>query len=294
MGVRSHAAPVPLPNVFDYIDFRQYLRELFAALRRRDPRFSYRGFARLAGSSSPNFLQLILARKMAPNAEQLKSLAASVGLDGRNLKYLKQLVAFDAARTLEEKDRTLRAALRLASEDCARVLSEEQYDYYACWYHSAVRAALGFYRMKAGEEDYAELGAMLRPPITAPRVEEAVTLLKQLGLIKVDADGCYVQSEPSVTTGDEVRAIQVMQFQGETMRLAIQALERCPPDKRDISTLTLNISEAGYREIRERIRAFRKEIMAVAERDTGDDRVYQCNLQLFPLALPTRDGEEQG
>ncbi|MBD3240919.1 MAG: TIGR02147 family protein [Chitinivibrionales bacterium] len=292
MGARSHTASTPLPNVFDYIDFRQYLRALFAALRRRDPRFSYRGFARLAGSSSPNFLQLILARKMAPNLVQLKSLATSVGLEGRGLKYLRQLVAFDAARTLEEKDRALRAALRIAREDCARVLTTEQYDYYTCWYHSAIRAALGFYRMKAGEEDYAELGALLQPPVAPQRVEESVALLKRLGLIRVDADGLYVQSEATVTTGDEVRAVQVMQYQGETMRLGIQALERCPPERRDISTLTLNISEAGFERIRERIRAFRKELMNIAECDANDDRVYQCNFQLFPLALPANEQEE--
>jgi uncharacterized protein (TIGR02147 family) len=180
----------------------------------------------------------------------------------------------------------------MAYEDCAKVISAEQYDYYACWYHSAIRAVLGFYHMKAGEENYAQLGSLLHPRISAARAEESVALLKRLGLIRVGDDGCYVQSEPSVTTGDDVRAVQVMQFQAETMRLGLQTLERCPMDKRDISTLTLNISASGFARIRDRIRAFRKELMAIAESDADEDRVYQCNFQLFPLALPARDEQE--
>ena len=52
---------------------------------------------------------------------------------------------------------------------------------------------------------------------------------------------------------------------------------------REISTLTLGISRDGFNQIKERIRSFRKEVIEIARNDENEDRVYQCNLDLFPL-----------
>ena len=37
--------------------------------------------------------------------------------------------------------------------------------------------------------------------------------------------------------------------------------------------------------IKEMVREFRKEVMAVAAQDQGANRVYQLNFQLFPLVF---------
>lgn len=283
---------VDLPDVFGFIDYREYLQAVFEACKEQLPRFSYRAFSRLAGSTSPNFLQLILARKMAPSAAQMTSLTRALGLGSRQTRFLKLLVSFDKAGTLEKREQLLRKALRTARHTRVRTLTEDQYEYYAEWYHSALRAVLGFYRMKHSEENYAELAGLLWPPIPARRVEESLQLLLRLGLVKVDSDGYYVQSEAVVTTGDELQSMQVLRYQAESMKLAVAALQECPPEERDISTLTVNISADGFRKLKGRLQAFRKEIIAVAEGDVRDDRVYQMNLQLFPLALPGDERRE--
>ena len=280
---RSQKPTDNLPSVFEFLDFRQYLQALFKALKQSDRSFSYRAFARLAGSSSPNFLQLILAHKLTPNPRHVSHLCRGLKLAPAEAKHFKQLVAFDRATTVEEKDTRIRAILRARASHEARLVGAEQHEYYSCWYHSVVRAVVGYCRIKKDRIDHEQIGRMIRPHLSAVRVKESFRLLEKLDLIGVDKEGYYVLRDPVITTGDDIRSVQVANFQKDTMKLALKALENCPAELRDISTLTLHISAAGFAEIRDRVRAFRKEIIAVASRDIGDDRVYQLNLQLFPL-----------
>ncbi len=280
---RSKKSSDNVPSVFEFLDFRQYLQAVFKALKQANSDFSYRAFARMAGSTSPNFLQLILAHTPPPTPRHISLLCRGLRLSAAEAKQFRQLVAFDRATTVEEKDIRIRTILRARASYEARLVGAEQHEYYSCWYHSVVRAVVGYCRIKKGEEDFDVIGRSIHPPLSGVRIKESLRLLEKLDLIGVDDEGYYALRDPVITTGDDIRSLQVARFQKDTMKLAQKALENCPAVLRDISTLTLHISGAGFAEIRDRVRAFRKEIIAVASRDIGDDRVYQLNLQLFPL-----------
>lgn len=47
------------PVVYDYLDFRAFLKDLFVYNKERRGNFSYRFFSRQAGFASPNFLKLV-------------------------------------------------------------------------------------------------------------------------------------------------------------------------------------------------------------------------------------------
>jgi uncharacterized protein (TIGR02147 family) len=93
-----------------------------------------------------------------------------------------------------------------------------------------------------------------------------------------------VQAEAVISTGDEVHSTEVAKFQMQMLELARQALDRMPANRRDISTLTLSVSQQGFEKIRAIIQRTRKEILSAAVDDTNEDRVVQLNIQLFPLA----------
>jgi len=279
-----------LPDVYEYLDYHPYFRDVLAACRKRTPGFSLRAFARLCGSSSPNFFQLVMRGTIHPNPLHLRSFARSAGLDRQRRAYLGSLAALARARTPRERERLARKVLNTGARAPHRVVSRDQYDYYACWYYSVLRALIGYRKIPVAGADLGAVGRELRPAVRPKQVRRALGALARLGLIKVGPDGCYAQADAVITTGDDVKSVQVMAFQRETMKLGLQALERVPAAQRDISTLTLNISQRGFGQIRERIRGFRKEIMAIAAADMADDRVYQCNMQLIPVTRPGGGG----
>jgi uncharacterized protein (TIGR02147 family) len=111
-----------------------------------------------------------------------------------------------------------------------------------------------------------------------------------LGLIKRTPSGRFVQTDKSLTTGDKLQSIAVAAFQKENLRLAAECMDRHKRQQRDISTLTVGISEAGFQRISEEIASFRKHLAALVEKDEPADRVYQINFQAFPLSTLPKKG----
>ena len=80
-------------------------------------------------------------------------------------------------------------------------------------------------------------------------------------------------------------------FQKENLQLASKAIDRFPRPQRDISTLTVSISEDGANRIREELADFRKKLVNIVAEDQNVDRVYQINFQSFPLSLPKQESK---
>src|SRR6185295_698586 len=125
-------------------------------------------------------------------------------------------------------------------------------------------------------------GRSLTPAISARDAAKSVALLEKLGLI-VLKDGRYAQTQAFISTGDEVGSLNVVNYHKQVSRLAEEAHDRSEKEERDISALTLGISEESFRQIKARIQAFRKEIMDMAQVSGNPDRVYQLNFQFFPV-----------
>jgi uncharacterized protein (TIGR02147 family) len=76
------------------------------------------------------------------------------------------------------------------------------------------------------------------------------------------------------------------------IKLASESIERFPSSRRDITSVTLNVSEENYNIIIDKLRALRKELLEMAEADVNPKRVAQLNLQLFPLSCDLENGRE--
>lgn len=64
----------------------------------------------------------------------------------------------------------------------------------------------------------------------------------------------------------------------------MDALEKLPPDRRNISSAAVTVDAEGYRQIVGMIEDLRSRILTRAAKVAHPDRVVQLNLQLIPLA----------
>ncbi|NLE02572.1 MAG: DUF4423 domain-containing protein [Fibrobacter sp.] len=130
---------------------------------------------------------------------------------------------------------------------------------------------------------YEEIGRFFDPPLSPKQVKQSIELLLRLGLLKKESSGRYSATSTAITTGDEVKQVGLAAFHKSCLQLAIRSLYAHPQARRDISGVTLSISQKAFEQIKEEISAFRKKIMTIAHEDSDEDTVYQFNLQLFPL-----------
>ncbi|MEY2936365.1 MAG: hypothetical protein RL033_7114, partial [Pseudomonadota bacterium] len=73
-----------------------------------------------------------------------------------------------------------------------------------------------------------------------------------------------------------------------------EALDSLPREERDVSCLTLCVSQAKLEELKERVRAFRQELLRTAELDNSPERVVQINFQVFPLSIAAEPAAAEG
>lgn len=281
---RSDCPPVV---VFDYADYHDYLRDWIEDRKRRGLVVSYQWLATRMGLKSRSFLRLVaLGEKDLSPAAALK-LSQAMGHSSREEEYFVILVALNNCSDIEEKNHHLARLAKVARPARKTMLSVQQYDLFNKWFVIPIWELVTLVDFRG---DWKFLSQQLDPPIAPAEAKYAVELLRELGLIEPKGD-LYVQKDPTLTTQEELRSQSVRRFQEATMELAQQALTRHPLTRRHISTLTLGVDETGYTKIVERIRSFREELVNIAQQHETVDRVFQFNLQFFPLSrVPVEKG----
>lgn len=273
-------------DVFRYRDYRQYLRDVYAARKKSEYGFSYRAFARKAGLSAPNYLKLVSDGQRNLTPEMAVRFAAALGLEGEAADYFCDLVNFNQAATAQERERCYQRLRRYRRYKNSFRLDAAHAAYHAEWYIPAVRelvACQGF------REDPRWIATALRPNITQRQAEQALRVLEQLGFVARDAEGRLLQREPVLTTGDE-RPLghHIVNFHRAMLERAADALDHVARDEREIGALTLSLSADQFQLFKQRLYEVRQELLqaAVEAASSGGplDRVVQINLQMFPLA----------
>lgn len=271
-------------SLMEYLDYREYLRDYIAAARKSGNALTNRSFAAAVGVVSSSWLTTVINGKKGITKKTIEAISKFLEHDPWEQAYFQMLVNFNQAKTVQNRNShfmALKEHLIKKGYYAVKVLEIQQYEYYSKWYYSAVRSILGM--VTIGDE-YERIATMVSPSITAVQAKKSVKLLIKLGLIKKTPSGTYELTSNAITTGNDVRSLAVANFQRETMSMASRAIDLYERTERDISTMSIGISEHSYREIVDMIADFRKAIADIANADHDANRVYQVNFQVFPLS----------
>lgn len=267
-------------KVFEYDNYRFYLRDFFREQKRLKDIFSHRFFARRAGFASSSFCAHVIDGKRNLTAESLRKIVKGLGLAGKSAAYFEALVYYNQSRTVEDREHYFRQLERLRRSTQFYRVHEKQFAYYDEWYYPVIRE-LAVYADWRG--DYARLGRLVRPPVPPEKARAAVETLLEIGLLVRTADGRYRQSAETVTAESVPSAI-TRKTRKEFILKAIDAMETLPVDKRHIAGATVAMSAEAYRQVQQKLDEVRKDILEAAMDEQAVDGVYQFNFQAFPLS----------
>jgi uncharacterized protein (TIGR02147 family) len=273
-------------RVFDFLDYRDYLKQAWLSRKLVDPKCSVRYIASKVGFKSASYFTQVLNGRTGMTPSMALRFAAFLHLDRREADYLELLVLHSRARTTAERRRYLE---KLASfrESAVRTVHPEQYEFFEAWHHTAIRELL---HIEPFRGDYKALAARLRPSITPSQARDSVQLLLRLGMA-LEEDGIVRRSDlASTTTGEAVRAVQVDQFHESCLVLARESIDGISHRERSLSTLTMTLSTAGRERVSAELARFRRQILSIAEADTGETEVYHLGMQFFPMTQAREAG----
>lgn len=269
-----------IPNIFNYFEYREFVRDYYEMQKNEHAYFSYRYFS-LKLQVDPGTLLKVTQAKAHLSATVITRLIQYLHLDEKESAYLETLVLFNKAKTENESKKFYEALIRQKDIDY-RTLNELEYQYFSEWYHIPVRAIIG---MQPFDENFAALGQKVSPKISEEQAKESFILLQKLGLIKKNAQGLWELHESVVSTGTQWRSHAIRNYQKLVIEKAAESLERYPKEKRDVSTVTVAINMRDLPAFQMRCEEFRRELMKMAVDSEEPDSVYQINIQLFPMGF---------
>ena len=278
--------------IFDYLDFRKFLQDYFTEQKTLHPCFSYSYFATKAGLRNKGFVYNIVNGSKKLSSSNIFKLCAAMDLGKKERAYFENLVSFNQAGTPVERDHffkqmeTIKEQIKHPSR--IQMVRKDQYELYSRWYHSAIRALIG---MHPDKKDFQWLGRQLHPAVKGRDVKKTVELLVRLGLLRRTAQNTHKLSNPTISTGHEVRSVALLDFYLQHLALASDALKTLPGTKRRFEGITLGISRKSYEHICTEFKSFVERALSIAAEDKEADRVYQLMLQLYPLSKNALQGE---
>jgi len=272
-------------NIFDYTDYRQFLRDFYDERKASLPSFSFRAMGQKL-DLDPGFIVKVMQGQFHLRPACFPQLFELCKFDDRQKCYFETLVQFAKADSERDVKRLFEELLSIKGVNAYK-LTDFHYEYYQNWYHSAIRALCNFRQIKVN--DHKVVASLLSPKIKISEARESIALLQKLNLVAPDEQGFIRPTESLLTTAPEIRAIAIRHFQRQTMLLAVESLDRHEREQRDISTVTVSVDQEGFDQIREKIRECRESVLAIAQACTTEDRVCQLNMQFFPLT--EQDGE---
>lgn len=275
------------PSIYDYTDYRQFLRDCYNSHKESDKKFSHRFIAVHVGATSSGWFSDIINNRINFTKVYLSPLCKLLHLNRRESDYFESLVEYDQAGSLVEKNRYM---LRIMSfkEINPSIISQDHFEIYSKWYITAIRELLLFYDFN---DDYRSLGRMLDPPIRPSEAQQAIKILLSTGFIKKNSDGFYKPVAQTITKDTAFRSVCWGNFVTSMMKLAMESVDRHDVEVRDISSVTVNLSEDSFEYAKAEIDALRKKLLALSEKDVKSFTVYQCNFQLFPLSQSSKEKE---
>jgi uncharacterized protein (TIGR02147 family) len=276
-------AEVTLKSIFDYTDYRTYLREYYVWAKANQRGFSHRSFMAKTGMSGPNYFKRVMEGVHDLTDKSIPKFIQALHFTETEATYFRHLVYFNQAGTLEEKDRCFNVLMDLKTPHRHTVLEKAQYNYYQDWYNIAIREMLAFFPY---QDNAKEMGKRLSPPVQPKKVKKSIELLETLGLVEKTTTGNYKASSQFLLTNPDVQSLLIPKFHQAMARLAEGAITRYSKEERHFSSSTVSISERTYKEIIELIRNMRKEVLRKVGEDQEPERVYHLNMQLFPLTAP--------
>lgn len=277
-----------LPDILDYFDYREYLRDWFEQGKMANPELSHRSFLDKAGIGGSTYLLRVINgdRRLSPGF--VPNFTRALGLVGKDRAFFELLVQFNNRKNVDRKNELLGELLKIRKANPHYTLEDKKLRYFQKWYYPVIRDLVALVDFG---EDYSLLARLLKPPIKARQAQSAVSYLLKNGFIKKASDGTYEPTEPIVATPPRVHSTVLSQFHKKNLRLNLDAYEFLPADQRAYSSVTMSVSEKTFEKVREEIHQFRQRLLAMARGDHSPERIVHVGFQLLPRTRDIKRGK---
>lgn len=282
------------PNLSEYLDFRKYLQDFYnyrRTLSQRDLRpYNYAMFSAAADIKSPNYLKMIIEGRRNLSEDMVGKFSKAMGHSKEQSEEFRLLVIFGQSSDPAQRNYLLKelSEFRVQQKIRSGEIDKKNWDKVPNWIAWVLYAMAD----QAGVKFEAEnLRRLLRSKASVDEITTAMSILLGNGdLVQDAATGEVKKGRGSIESSEEVPVALVRKLQSELMYLGMESLYQDSPADREFGSLTLTLTRQEFEELRFKLRQIRKQAHkdnAIERMTAPGERVYQLNVQLFPVTDKT-------
>ncbi|QLY25278.1 TIGR02147 family protein [Bdellovibrio sp. KM01] len=278
------------PVLSDYMNYREYLADYYQYKRKATKsslrQYNYAVFSAAANIKSPNYLKMIIEGKRNLSEDMIGKFGKALGFNKEQTEEFRLLVNFTQATDPADRNIFLkkmsehRVGVKLKTGEIDRK-SFEKVPNWVAWivYAMVDQEGVSF--------DTASLKALLRGKASEDEIENSLAALIASGELRRDEKTGEIKKARSLTESPEdIPVALVRKLQSQLMYLGLESIYQDQPTDREFGTLTMSLTKSEFEEIKFKLRQMRKGLNkdnSIARMKTKGERVYQLNIQLFPV-----------
>lgn len=277
-------------NLEKYLDFRLLLNDFYEMKKKQSEKsirpYNYATFSAAADIKSPNYLKMIIEGKRNLSDEMIFKFAKAMSLTKEQTTEFLILTHYSQSKDPAERNLFLkelndfRVKKKLKSGEIDKAAFEKVPDWIAWVLYSMLdQQNVSF--------EPGSLARLLRSKASPEEIDLSLKVLADNKKITRDAVTGKIEKVLTATeSGEEIPVDLVRKLQAELMYLGLESLFQDSATEREFGSATLALTKEEFEEIRFQLRKLRKQIqkdIGVKRLASKGDRVYQLNMQLYPV-----------
>lgn len=247
-----------------------------------DKLFSFRSFAKKASVAS-SYLKHVIDGKRNLSPEMSIKFGHGMGLSSKEIDYFENLVRFNQATSLDEKDLYFERLRKKRSRSLKTLDLAEAVRLLSHWYVVAIKELV----VMLNTTDVKTLQKVLRKKLPENLIEKTVSDLQEFGWLSY-SDKKWNSSASQIQFPDEVRSYVVRSFHGQMLEIAAEALED-DISKREFGAAVFTFPESEFPRLKEKLKELQRDFIsyvqdvATKSRGSNSQSVYHFGIQCFSL-----------
>ncbi len=284
------------PVLAEYVDYRKYLNDFYnyqvSLTQDRLRPYSYSDFSAAANIKSPNYLRLIIEGKRNLSTDMCGQFSKALRHNRAQTHEFLLLVTYCQEKDPMQRNRHLKVLSEWRAKKSMESgkINSETWDQVSSWLVWVLYAMVDQEGVVFTPD---KIRKLLRGQVNEAQVNTALKKLVNAGDISIDPVTHKPQKTSLTMSGlDDIPTELIRKIQSELIYLGLESLHQYNPQEREVSGFTLAMTEKEFEWVRFELRKLRKHIQKEIsmKRETGPgDRVYQMNIQFFPLSDQTQE-----
>jgi uncharacterized protein (TIGR02147 family) len=292
-NLNNYSSPNPMnsedllasqPRVFNYIDFKEYLKDYYSFKKKSQPAFSFGQFAKKARIPTRNYLKRVMDGERPLSNENLPKFIMALDLNAKESGYFEALVHYSQAKDplikkyYFEQLRNASAGVKGSYLD----VHSGQYEIFQNWY---VIPVYEYFSLPEASQDPKVISKHFKEKITAKDIKDSIDLLLHVGLLETDLDNQRVKQKiENIRYENDILNVAVRNYHQKMLEMTIQSVQADPVAERYLRATSIAICSEDYEKVTKEMEDFMRHLnqkysTAVAEKNC----LIQVNSQLIQL-----------